>query len=327
MARSEVEGLLDCFIAFVRAERGLSARTLDAYASDLYRYLQWLQRAEGLTRIEQVEPDHVRRHLSQTAKEGLTQRSQAWHLAAIRTFHGFLVTERLCPQDPTEEVETPKLGKKLPVFLSTTEVEALLGAPDPSHASGLRDIAMLELLYAAGLRVSELISLGVNDINLDAGYVIAMGKGKKERIVPIGSKAIEAVQVYLRRGRPALLKAVTARSLFVTPRKKPFTRQGFWKLIRRHALKAGITKSISPHKLRHSFATHLLERGADLRAVQAMLGHADLATTQIYTHVNGTRLRTLYEKAHPLGAGATPRPAGRAPTPRPRAASLLPGRR
>jgi integrase/recombinase XerD len=183
--------------------------------------------------------------------------------------------------------------------LTLTEVEALLRAPDPKTAAGVRDLAMLELLYATGLRVSELVRLSVNDVNLDAGFVVAFGKGSKERLVPIGKKAIESVRAYLAGPRAAILKGRASRALFVTPRAAAFSRMGFWKLLRRYALKAGIKKRLSPHKLRHSFATHLLERGADLRMVQAMLGHKNLATTQVYTHVERSRLKAVYQAHHP----------------------------
>lgn len=307
-----MEGLLDLFISYLRAERGLAARTVDAYGEDIQRYLQDLRRRFKLEQINDVKTDHVRAHLAGLSAEGLARRSQARHLAAIRTFHRFLGGENLCAGDPSEEVETPKLEKKLPVFLTLPEVEALLAAPDLRQPAGVRDQAMLAVLYATGLRVSELVHLSVNDVNLQSGYLIAQGKGGKERIVPIGGQAIDKVRAYLATSRPVLLGKKRSSALFLTLRKAAFTRQGFWKLLKRHALAAGIAKRISPHKLRHSFATHLVERGADLRAVQAMLGHADLATTQIYTHVNSTRLRHLYNTAHPRASlGRTkPKPKG-----------------
>lgn len=304
-----MEGLLDLFIAYLRAERGLSPRTVDAYADDLRRYLEDLVR-QGRTEISQVVPDDVRAHLLQLAKRQVGPRSRARHLAAIRMFHRFLQAERLCAADPTEHLETPRSPRRLPVYLTLDEVEALLAAPDERTAAGARDRAMIELLYATGLRVSELVSLPVSAVDLDQGFLIARGKGDKERVVPIGSKAVEKVRGYLGGAREVILHGRPARALFVTPRGKGMTRMGFWKLLRRHALKAGIQKALSPHKLRHSFATHLVERGADLRAVQAMLGHADLATTQIYTHVDGARLRKVYDAHHPLGRGKRP-PASR----------------
>lgn len=302
-----MEGLLDLFIAYARAERGLSPRTVNAYGDDLRRYLEDLTRA-GRTEISAVGPDDVRAHLLTLAKRGVGPRSRARHLAAIRMFHRFLQSERLAPADPTEHLETPRAPRKLPIYLTLDEVEALLAAPDERTAAGVRDRAMIELLYATGLRVSELVSLPVNAVDLDQGFLIARGKGDKERVVPIGSKAVEKVRGYLRGAREVILHGRQARALFVTPRGAGFTRMGFWKLLRRHALKAGIRKALSPHKLRHSFATHLVERGADLRAVQAMLGHADLATTQIYTHVDGQRLRAVYDAHHPLARRRSGKP-------------------
>lgn len=293
-----MEGLLDAFIAFIRAERGLSGKTVDAYAADLTVYFEDL-RARGVEDVTRARQEDVTAHLSSLSKSGLGKRSQARHLAALRGFHRFLVAERLADKDPTEDVDTPRSARKLPSFLTLEEVEQLLAAPDERTSAGLRDKAMVEVLYATGLRVSELCGLGVNDVQLSAGYLVAKGKGAKERIVPLGRQAVEKVREYLATSRPAMLGRRESRALFVTPRGGGFTRQGFWKLLKRYALKAGIRKPLSPHKLRHSFATHLVERGADLRAVQQMLGHADLSTTQIYTHVNSARLRSVYDEFHP----------------------------
>jgi len=307
-----MEGLLDQFIAFIRAERGLSGKTVDAYAGDLTTYFEDL-RAQGLLGVERVKQEHVSEHLKRLGQRGLSRRSQARHLAAVRGFHRFLIAEKLSDKDPTEDLDTPRSPRKLPSFLTLEEVEQLLAAPDERNPTGLRDKAMLEVLYATGLRVTELCTLGINDVQLGAGYLVAKGKGSKERVVPVGSKAVETVQAYLAGPRQFLLGRKESRILFVTPRGGGFTRQGFWKLLKRYALKAGIRKPLSPHKLRHSFATHLVERGADLRAVQAMLGHADLATTQIYTHVNSARLRAVYDEHHPRSDGAPgpPRPRRR----------------
>jgi integrase/recombinase XerD len=262
---------------------------------------------EGATREDVLE------HLAFLANRGLSPRSRARHLAALRGFHRFLEDEKLAPRNPTEDLDTPRHARKLPVFLTVEEVEALLAAPDESKPAGCRDRAMIEVLYATGLRVSELISLTVNDVNLVDGYVLAFGKGRKERVVPLGRHAIATLRAYLAGPRAAILKGRDAKALFVTPRGKGFSRMGFWKLLRRYARGAGIAKALSPHKLRHSFATHLVERGADLRAVQAMLGHADLSTTQIYTHVNTQRLRDVYERHHPRSRKA-PGPSGQRST-------------
>ncbi|MBX5484495.1 MAG: site-specific tyrosine recombinase XerD [Myxococcaceae bacterium] len=297
-----MEGLLDIFIGYLRAERGASPKTVDAYASDVTRWLEAL-RKKGITDVDAIRRDDVMAHMQALSRAGLSARSQARHLAAIRVFHRFLVAERLAKLDPTEDVDTPRAPKKLPVFLTLEEVEALLAAPDPKTVAGARDQAMLEVLYATGLRVSELCRLQLNDIHLQAGYLTAMGKGKKERLVPIGRKAQEAVAAWLNGPRDVLLRGRESRALFVTRTGGPFTRQGFWKLLRQYALKAGIHKALSPHKLRHSFATHLVERGADLRAVQQMLGHADISTTQIYTHVSRAHLHALYDQHHPRASG------------------------
>lgn len=289
--------LLDFYVSYLRAERNLAAKTVDAYAADVRDYLMELEKRA--VKVEAATRDDVLEHLAFLGKKGLSPRSRARHLAALRGFHKFLEDEKLAPADPTGDLDTPKHARKLPVFLTVEEVEALLEAPDSKTLAGLRDRAMIEVLYATGLRVSELVALGINDVNLVDGYLLAFGKGRKERVVPLGKKAIEALKTWLEGPRLSVLKGRESKALFVSPRGKALTRMGFWKLLRRHARGAGITKAISPHKLRHSFATHLVERGADLRAVQAMLGHADLGTTQIYTHVDSRRLRTLYDDKHP----------------------------
>jgi integrase/recombinase XerD len=297
-----VDGLLDTFIGYLRAERGASPRTVEAYAADVQGWLDALS-AQGIGDIDQAGREEVLGHLRSLSERGLSGRSQARHLASLRVFHRFLLAEKLSHVDPTEDVDTPRAIKKLPVYLTLEEVEALLAAPDRTSIEGARDRAMIEVLYATGLRVSELCRLGINDVHLQAGYLIAFGKGKKERMVPLGRIAAESVKEWLHGPRDALLRGRESRALFVTRRGGAFTRQGFWKLLGRYALKAGIVKALSPHKLRHSFATHLVERGADLRAVQAMLGHADIATTQIYTHVSRARLHAQYHDKHPRGRG------------------------
>lgn len=301
-----MEGLLDVYIGYLRAERGASPRTVDAYAADVTAWLDDLKR-RGVTDIEAVTRDHVSAHIQSLSRRGLSARSQARHLAALRMFHRFLITEKLARLDPTEDVDTPKAIKKLPVFLTLEEVESLLAAPDEKTIQGARDRAMIEVLYATGLRVSELCRLCLNDVQLGAGYLVAFGKGKKERLVPIGRMAQEKVSSYLAGPRDVILNGRESRALFVTRAGGAFTRQGFWKLLRGYALKAGIKKALSPHKLRHSFATHLVERGADLRAVQAMLGHADISTTQIYTHVSRARLFEQYQHHHPRASGGRTR--------------------
>jgi integrase/recombinase XerD len=306
-----MEGELDLFVSYLRAERNLSGRTVDAYAADLTAYFQDLRR-RGHREPGTARAEDVLAHLETLTARGMSRRSQARHLAAIRMFHRFLVAEKLAGSDPTEDLDTPRGPSKLPVYLTVDEVDALLAAPDVRTPAGVRDRAVLELFYATGLRVSELAKLTLNDLQLSAGYVVAMGKGQKERIVPVGSRAREALEAWLEGPRDVLLNGRSSRALFVTPRGAGFTRVGLWALVRRYALKAGIRIPLSPHKLRHSFATHLVERGADLRVVQAMLGHADLATTQIYTHVNAERLRAVYDAHHPRsragGGGGGGRP-------------------
>ena len=299
--------LLDHYVTFLRAERNLAPKTVDAYAMDVRAYLQDLVKRR--LEVERVTREDVLEHLATLGQQGLSPRSRARHLAALRGFHRFLEDEKLCAADPTSDLDTPRHTRKLPVFLSLEEVEALLAAPDVKTITGVRDRAMIEVLYATGLRVSELIKLSVNDVNLNDGFVLTMGKGRKERVVPLGRRAIESGQAGLQE-RPTMLHGREAKALFVTPRGSGFSRMGFWKLLRRHARSAGIFKDISPHKLRHSFATHLVERGADLRAVQAMLGHADLATTQIYTHVDSKRLRAVYDDKHPRSRVASRRKSG-----------------
>jgi integrase/recombinase XerD len=295
---SRLVPFLDLFVGYLHAERGLAVRTVEAYARDLAEYLAGLE-AQGVHAPLAITDAHVLGHLDALAARGLSARSRARHLAALRVFHRFLLAEQHVPNDPTVHLETPRSARRLPVVLTLSEVEALLDAPRAEGPAGVRDRAMLALLYATGLRVSELVCLSVEALRLDAGFLVARGKGNKERLVPVGSRALEAARTYLLESRPVLLSGRRARALFVTRRGRGFSRQGFWKLVCRYARAAGIQKRVSPHKLRHSFATHLVERGADLRSVQAMLGHADLATTQVYTHVDAQRLRSVYDRAHP----------------------------
>lgn len=290
--------LLELFIGYLRAERGLSSKTIEAYAADLVSYFQTLCRCRA-PEASQVTSEHVREHLRDLNRSGLSMRSQARHLSTLKSFHRFLVAEKHARSDPTEDLESPKIVPRLPVFLTMEEVERLLAGPREDHPQGMRDRAMIELLYATGLRVSELTRLSLNDLNFQAGYVLVTGKGRKQRLVPLGGVATEKVQAYLESARPLLLGKRKSAALFLTQRARPFTRQGFWKLLRRYALAVGIRTPLSPHTLRHSFATHLVEGGADLRSVQEMLGHADLSTTQIYTHVDRGRLRSVYDRHHP----------------------------
>ncbi len=295
---SPLEPALDLFLAQVGVEMGLAENRVAAYGRDVRRYVEHLG-ALGVGAWEAVTRTEIQAHLSELVRRGLSPRSQARALSAIRSLHRLLLAERLTPVDPADEIEAPRPGRRLPGLLSHDEVDRLLAAPDPRSAAGRRDRAMLELLYATGLRVSELVGLQLNDVNLETRVLIARGKGNKERIVPVGAPAAAAVKAYLATAREPLLRGRRSKDLFVTPRGGRMTRQGFAKILDRCARRAGIRRRISPHKLRHSFATHLLEGGADLRAVQAMLGHADVSTTQIYTHVDRTHVKRLHARYHP----------------------------
>jgi integrase/recombinase XerD len=261
-------------------EKGLSPNTLEAYARDLQGYCAVL-REKGTLEVEKISPEHSLNYLKALRSRGLSARSQARVLSALRGFHKFLLQEQAVEENPVRRVRSPRVVPRLPSVLTPKEMENLLQQPDPRQPLGLRDRAMLELLYAAGLRVSELVHLSVNDVNLEVGYVRTKGKGSKERIVPLGKAACQALEEYLQ-----------------GPRR---LRQGFWKILKGYARGAGIQKRITPHILRHSFATHLLEGGADLRSVQSMLGHVDIATTQVYTHVSREHLKRLHQKLHPRG--------------------------
>lgn len=291
---------LDDYLQFLRVERQLAANTLMSYERDLKSYLQYLKEVEQLDSLRNVERIHILNHLSHLKEATMSSRTVARHISSIRSFHQFLIRERVVDRDPTVHLEMPLMDKKLPSVLSIEEVDALMEAPDVSKANGTRDQAMLELLYASGMRVSECINLDMEDVNLTMGFVRCFGKGGKERIIPLGKSALESCKRYLSDARGDLSKpGITTDALFINQRGKRLTRQGFWKLLKQHAQKAGIQKELTPHTLRHSFATHLIENGADLRAVQEMLGHADISTTQIYTHVSKTRLKDVYSQFHP----------------------------
>ena len=293
-APSALDVALDRYLAHLRVERGLLPATLESYARDLREYLDWLR----VPSLADVTEPMILQHLAALHVRGLSRASQARHLAAVRGLHKFANAEGLTPGDPSEQIEAARGTRPLPNFLTIDEVDRLLAAPPPDSAQGVRDRAMLEVLYASGLRVSELVALPLSAIDPATGIVRVRGKGGKERIVPVGERAKAALSAYFAAPRQKLLGMRRSPDLFVTPRGSRMTRQGFWKLIVRYARAAGISSRVSPHTLRHSFATHLLQRGADLRAVQAMLGHADIATTQIYTHVDRERLKTIIAK-HP----------------------------
>ncbi|HXV78188.1 MAG TPA: site-specific tyrosine recombinase XerD [Candidatus Polarisedimenticolaceae bacterium] len=284
------------YLDYLTVERGLSPNTLAAYRADLTRLRGFLPREMAL---ERAGRDDLRRFLHQMRADGRSPRSVARWVVAVKGFFGYLVAEGALAVDPAAQLDPPRIWRSLPKVLTFEEVESLLAGPDRSEPRGLRDAAMMEVLYATGLRVSELLRLHLGDLHLDAGYLRCWGKGAKERVVPLGGEADGTLQRYLAEARPVMLGQRRSDSLFVNARGTPLTRQGFWKMIKRYGIQAGITTPLSPHVVRHSFATHLLENGADLRAVQVMLGHADISTTQIYTHVNRERLRRLYEDFHP----------------------------
>jgi integrase/recombinase XerD len=296
----EITALIDQFLNYLLVEKGLAHTTLESYSRDLLRFADFMER-NGHNMVSGEDTPLLLKHLIQLRNEGLHARSRARHLVTLRGFYRFLVQEKLLASDPAKRLDLPKATLKLPDVLGVEEVRCLLNSPDTRSPQGIRDAAMLEVLYAAGLRVSELVRLRIQDVHLDAGFVRVLGKGSKERIVPIGQYAREKILFYLEHGRGRLIREHVSPYLFVARAGRPMTRQAFWKLLRRYAAKAGLVKTVAPHSLRHSFASHLLEGGADLRAVQLMLGHADIATTQIYTHVTRDRLKELHRKFHPRG--------------------------
>ena len=296
----QIDVLVDQYLNHLVIEKGLAAKTLAAYSLDLASYGRFLKQHRVRTLTESDTP-LILRHLIRLREQGLGARSRARHLVAIRGLYKFLVREKILSQDPSMTVDLPRSGLKLPDVLSFEEIKRLIDRPETTRPIGNRDAAMLELLYAAGLRVSELINLKCQDLNLEACFVRVLGKGSKERIVPFGAFARNKIEAYLQTARPILLKQHMSEFLFVARAGRPMTRQGFWKLLRKYAAEAAIQKKITPHTLRHSFASHLLEGGADLRAVQVMLGHVDISTTQIYTHVAREHLVKMHKKYHPRG--------------------------
>jgi integrase/recombinase XerD len=287
---------LPIYIDYLTVEKGLAKNSLSSYGTDLRRFGAFLDEKKiGLESVERID---IVRHFQSLRGAGISSRSVARALAAIRGMFRFLVAERHLKHDPTENLENPKRWTTLPKSMQPDEVDALLRAPDRNTAEGLRDAAMLELLYATGLRVSELIHVKIEDLVMDAGFLRTFGKGSKERIVPFGDTARDAIVAYIELGRAEFEKLADPH-LFLSTRGRPMSRQSFWMKIVRYARLAGIRSHISPHVLRHSFATHLLENGADLRSVQMMLGHSDISTTQIYTHVSRARLQKMYEQFHP----------------------------
>lgn len=288
---------LDAFITYMSEEKGRSASTLESYRRDLAQFIAFAE-GRGVTAVEEVRKSHIAAYLNEMKRSGKASSTVIRASVSIRSFFHYLIRQSLVVQDPSMDLDTPKPEKKLPVVLTVAEVERLLGAPDLSGAQGVRDKAMLEALYATGIRVSELISLNMGDIDLELKF-LRCGAAGKERIVPIGRMTAEAVSAYLGPMRDQLVKRSGEEALFLNQLGTRLTRQGFWKIIKKYASAAGIETDITPHTLRHSFAAHLLENGADLRSVQEMLGHSDISTTQIYTHVMKRNMKEVYELHHP----------------------------
>ncbi len=290
-----MEELVREFTEHLFVEKRHSPNTVDGYRRDISRFVSF----QPKTSLKSVTLSDIREFLLSLHNQGLSSRSIARSLSSLKSFFKYLMEESLIRDNPVETLETPKIWRKLPNTLSLREVESLLNQPDTETLLGLRDKAMLEVLYATGVRVSELISLELNDMNLEVGYIRSYGKGGKERVIPLGEVAQTYLKVYLEQGRPRLVKNRIIPALFISRRKMPMTRQAFWKILKQYVLKANISVPVSPHTLRHAFATHLLERGANLRSVQQMLGHSDISTTQIYTHVVQERMREVFDKCHP----------------------------
>jgi integrase/recombinase XerD len=308
MSTLTLDSYIDAYLDHLRVERGLAQNSLMAYARDLAKLARQAEEAK-VGSVEGLDVGVMTALLTRLVGEGLSARSVARHLSAIRGFFKFMVKERVLSEDPSQLLDRPRLGRRLPRGLSFDEVERLLDTPTLESEQGRRDRAMLHVMYAAGLRVSELVKLRVSDVDLTDGLVSVLGKGQKRRLVPLTPIAVELVGQYLAVDRGARATAGEG-ALFLTRRGRGFSRQGFWKLVGIHARTAGIVRSVSPHQLRHSFATHLLERGADLRSVQAMLGHANIVTTEVYTHVTREHLRRAHAAAHPRGGARAKGQAG-----------------
>jgi integrase/recombinase XerD len=290
--------LIDSFLDYLSVERGLAKNTIIAYREDLNIYLDFIIK-RGINALSKISKNDIIEFMLFEKDKGISPTSISRRLAAIRMFHRFLARERVLTSDPTTLIDSPKLWKKVPDTLSLNEVEALISQPDVRLHQGSRDKAILETLYATGMRVSESTNLKVNNVNLDIGFLRCIGKGNKERVIPLGKKAINSINRYLEFSRPHFLKNKTSEFLFVNRSGVKISRQSIWKLIKQYAKEAKIKKSIKVHTLRHSFATHLLERGADLRSVQEMLGHSNISTTQIYTHIDKNRLKAIHKMFHP----------------------------
>ena len=293
-----MEEFIKEFMDYLSVERGLSKNTLESYSRDLNKYTEYLKK-RGISNLDRVKRPDIQDFMMGLKGNKLNASSIARNLVAIKVFHRYLTSQRLLKEDVTSVIETPKLWKTLPDVLDEKEVEAILESPNTRLKQGLRDKAALELMYATGMRVSELVNLKLTDLHMDMGFVRCMGKGQKERIIPVGSKAKEAIQKYLEKARPKFLKKSESGALFLTRLGKQMSRQTFWMVIKHYVKDTRIKKRVTPHTLRHSFATHLLQNGADLRIVQELLGHVNISTTQIYTHINKERLKQIHQKFHP----------------------------
>lgn len=295
---SPVEGLLDTFLTYLVTERGLAENSIAAYEHDLRCYLHYMRHA-GIPCIEQSCTEHILDHLGRLKEQGLSHRTRARHLSSIRHFYAFLTRRGILKKNPTRLMSMPRLWRRIPMVLTYEQTETLLSQPDVTTPQGLRDKALLELLYATGMRITEALQVCLEDLNLQSGFCICTGKGGKQRVIPLGHEALHWLEEYLARGRPRLARANKGGHLIVSRMGGAMTRQGAWKILKQYAFNAGLPPEVTPHTLRHSFATHLLENGANLRVVQILLGHSDIATTQIYTHVTMERIRQVYNRHHP----------------------------
>ncbi len=291
--------LLENFLDYLAVEENLAANTADSYRRDIRRYLNFLTQTRGYSQPSEILQKDLSAFIRLLDELGLAAKSIARNLSAIRTFHKFLMKENLLDHDPAENIDLPKMARTLPSVLDIAEVESILTQPDTLAHLGVRDRAMLELIYACGLRISELLGIKQNQIHADSGFLRVIGKGSKERVVPIGEVAMNWLVYYREKVRPHLAQSAAGDVLFLNNRGKPMSRMGFWKILRKYVVAAGIKKEITPHTFRHSFATHLLEGGADLRVVQELLGHADISTTQIYTHIDREYLKEVHRTFHP----------------------------
>ncbi len=298
MADNTYENMLEAYLTYLIVIRGLSKNTVNSYKTDVKKLFEFLK-AANINSMYDIQPDHLARFIADLNVKGLGIRSINRCTVSVKQFFRYLMLENVLESDPARNLTTPRMKRALPEVLSVEDIKKILDSPDRSTFEGLRDSAMLEVLYASGIRVSELVNLTLTSLNQDHGYLAVFGKGNKERLTPIGQHALKKVRDYLSLSRPHLIKDRISDYVFITRHGSKFTRQGFWKIVKGHAAKAGIQQNISPHTIRHSFATHLLENGADLRSIQMLLGHSDISTTQIYTHVESKRLKEIHRKFHP----------------------------